>query len=517
MTGMTESQPIIPGFFPDPSICRVGDRYYIVNSSFEYLPGLPIHASTDLVNWAPVGNALTRPSQIAEHEGVASTGIFAPTIRYHDGKFWIIGTNMLELAEGLGHFIITADDPAGPWSDPVHMRGIIGIDPDLMWDEGGVCRITWASVHPEHRGIVSVPIDPTTGEMLQKPQLLWQGSGLAHPEGPHLYRINGWWYLLLAEGGTERGHTITIARARSLDDPFEAAPCNPILTHRSTAHPVQNVGHGDLIELADGTWAAVHLGVRPRGQTPGFHVNGRETFVVGIDWVDGWPVVDESRFTVEDVDHSFTDRFDSETLDQRWLGVGQFPATFSRREIGPGLVIDAVADGGGRAMLATRVPDVEWSAEVQFDATSGSGRFVLRIDEKHGYGLTYDGEAVEATLAMGPVVHTVGRIAVPQGTVPTLRISARIPGSGPYFGPEEPDLIELAVIGEDEVEHIIGAFDGRYLSTEVAGGFTGRVLGIEALAGQLVLRLVRYSTRSGQSTEVRADAVLASVTGMWAK
>ena len=491
---MKASQPIIPGFYPDPSICRAGDTYYVVNSSFEYLPGLPIHSSTDLTTWTTIGNALTRTGQIAEHAGAASGGIYAPTIRHHGGKFWIVGTNVLELGLGLGHFIISADNPSGPWSDPVHVAGTIGIDPDLMWDDEGVCHLTWAAFSPDLRGIASAPIDPLTGALLSQPELLWQGTGLAHAEGPHLYQINGWWYLLLAEGGTERGHTATIARARSLDGPFEAAPGNPILTHRSTASSVQNVGHADLIELVDGSWAAVHLGVRPRGQTPGFHVNGRETFLVGIDWVDGWPVIDEGRFAVETADRSFTDRFDAATLDQRWLGVGQFPTSFTRPHSDSGLVIDADAGGVGRSMLATRVPDIEWSAETQFDATDGSGRFVLRIDDNHGYGLTYDGKAVEATLMIGQVVHAVGRVPMQHGTVPTLRIAARVPESGLHVGPDEPDLIELAVIGDDGTKHNFGNFDGRYVSTEVAGGFTGRVLGIEALAGQIVLRTVRYST-----------------------
>jgi hypothetical protein len=254
------------------------------------------------------------------------------------------------------------------------------------------------------------------------------------------------------------------------------------------------VGHADLVELADGTWAAVHLGVRPRGQTPGFHLNGRETFLVGIDWVDGWPVVDENRWDIKAADHSFTDRFESATLDQRWLGVGQFPSTFTRPKAGSGLVIDT--GGVGRRMLATRVRDLEWSAEAQFDATQGSGKFVLRIDDKHCYAMTFDGDTVRATLTIGPVVHTVGLVPVPAGSIPILRISASLPESGPY-GSVEADLIEFAVIGTAGRVDVIGAFDGRYLSSEVAGGFTGRVLGIEGLTGHITARIFRYSTVNG--------------------
>lgn len=486
---MISHEPILAGFYPDPSVCRVGDTYYLATSSFEYLPGIPVHASTDLVTWTCVGNALTRPTQIAEHGGFGSSGVFAPTIRHHDGRFWIIGTNVNEIPLGRGHFLIHAFDPAGPWSDPVHLTGAIGIDPDIVWDDDGTALVTWCSLDPSQPGIRCAPVDTDTGALLAPSRQLWEGTGLAAPEGPHLYRVDGWWYLLLAEGGTERGHTTTVARARSLDGPFEPAPHNPILSHRSLAHPVQNTGHADLIELPDGSWAAVHLGVRPRGQSPGFHVNGRESFLVGIDWVDGWPVVDKQRFKVPTIDRAFHDSFDSDGLDPRWLGVGRFPSSFTRPAPGGGLVVDADA-GEGAALLAARVTDPLWTASARFEGP-GTGRFVLRIDDRHWYGLTYDGAGVEATLAIGPVQHTIGRVEIPAGALPTLRISAKEAPLLPHGVSLEPDVVELAVSIDGE-EHHIGDFDGRYLSTEVAGGFTGRVLGVEALAGHIHLREVEY-------------------------
>jgi hypothetical protein len=362
-----------------------------------------------------------------------------------------------------------------------------------MWDDADVCRLTWAAFSPTVQGIVSAPVDLTTGALLEEPRQLWQGTGLAHAEGPHLYRIDGWWYVLVAEGGTERGHTSAVARARSLEGPFESAPANPILTHRSTAHSVQSVGHADLVELQDGSWAAVHLGVRPRGQTPLFHVNGRETFLVGIDWVDGWPIVDETRFAVPAADHSFVDRFEGLGPDSRWIAPGSFPSSFTRAVDG-GLEIDAETGVEGAALLATRVPDIEWSVEARFTVESGAGRLVLRIDGDHSYELTYDGDTVQATLQIGPALSVVGEIDVTAGTTPALRISARLPERGPYVGPDEPDLIEMSFIDENGDVHEFGRFDGRYLSTEVAGGFTGRVVGVEALSGQLVLNSFQYST-----------------------
>ncbi|WP_103348111.1 glycoside hydrolase family 43 protein [Amycolatopsis sp. CA-128772] len=469
------TRPIVPGFHPDPSICRVGDAYYLANSSFEYVPGVPIRRSTDLVSWELLGHALTRPGQLPPSAGAANTGIYAPTLRHHDGRFHLVTTNILHE----GHLIVTAENPEGPWSDPVHVRGTEGIDPDLCWDEDGVCHLTWASF--SRPGITSVPIDPVTGRMLAEPRLLWNGTGLAAPEGPHLYRVDGWWYLLLAEGGTERGHAITIARARSIEGPYEPAPSNPILTHRSTTHPVQNTGHGDLVECADGRWAMVYLGVRPRGKTPQYHVNGRETFLAGVDWVDGWPVIDENRFTVPLPDNSFTDTFPTAELHPRWVAPGAAPRT---RWHG-GLVL--------RGFLLTRAPDEQWTAEAHLDVSEGTAAFVVRIDDRHWYGLTADGETVTATLAIGPAVQTVA--AVPAGSRTSLRIRALAPApSGPFHEVVEPDLLELSVVPADGPADVLGTFGGRYLSTEVAAGFTGRMIGVRVLEGTVALREFRYLT-----------------------
>lgn len=487
--------PILAGFYPDPSICRVGDTCYLVNSSFEFLPGLPLHASTDLLTWRPIGNALSRPTQIDENEGIANGGIFAPTIRHHDGRFWIVTTNIWDLGKGKGHFILTADDPSGPWSDPVHVPGTNGIDPDLAWDEHGTCHLTWASFQPGLTGIVSAPLDPTTGELLSAPRPLWQGTGLAHPEGPHLYRVDGWWYLLLAEGGTERGHCVTIARSRSLDEPFEPAPHNPILTHRSTAEPVQNVGHADLVELADGAWAAVHLGVRPQGQTPLFHGLGRETFVVGIDWVDGWPVVVEDRYRPGPADHSFVDRFEGEQLDQRWLGAGSFPASFTTL-LRPGLQVAADHPGPGKSLVACRVRDQQWSATATIETAGGVARFQVRMDDRHWYGFEIGPARTDAVLQIGPARRTVAAIDRPADTPATVVITA-LPGTTNSLGADEPDLIELSIVHPDGSVQVIGAFEGRYLSTEVAGGFLGRMVGVEALDGRPVVRSVDYQARTG--------------------
>lgn len=486
------TQPVLPGFYPDPSICRVDDTYYLISSSFEYLPGIPIHASTDLVSWTRIGNALTRPSQVAESPGYPSSGIFAATIRHHAGRFWIIGTNVNEIPEGRGHFLIHSDDPAGEWSDPIHITPATGIDPDIVWDDDGIAHVTWCSLDPNAPGILSAPVDTATGAMLGSARPLWEGTGLAAPEGPHLYRIGDWWYLVLAEGGTERGHTATIARSRTLHGSFEPAPHNPFLSHRSLAHPVQSVGHADLIELPDGSWAAVHLGTRPVGPSPGFHVNGRETFIVGIDWHNGWPVPVEDRFVVPNVDRSFDESFSDDCLHARWLGVGRFPSSFTSHDSRGGLVIDASA---APALLAARATDTAWNASARFTTQSGEGRFIVRIDEHHAYTLSYDGTNVDAALTIGPTQQPVGRWKVPDGATPTLTIRVRPARLMPHGISLEPDRIELAASAGGEHQSF-GDFDGRYVSTEVAGGFTGRVFGVEARRGRIHLHNITYSPTS---------------------
>ena len=483
--------PIVPGFHPDPSICRVGDTYYLANSSFEYVPGVPIRRSADLVSWELVGHALTRPSQLPPSDGAANTGIYAPTLRHHDGRFHLVTTNILEAHRG--HLIVTAEDPAGRWSDPVHVAGTDGIDPDLCWDDAGVCHLTWTSFRPELPGIASAPIDPATGAMLGEPRLLWNGTGLAAPEGPHLYRVDGWWYLLLAEGGTERGHAVTVARARTLEGPYEPAPANPILTHRSTTHPVQNTGHADLVERPDGSWAMVYLGVRPRGKTPQFHVNGRETFLAGVDWVDGWPVVAEDRFTISPADTGFTDGFATAELHPRWVAPGVSPRT---DWAGPGEL-------NLTGHLLTRALDEHWTAVARLDVSRGTAAFAVRIDERHWYGLTADGTAVTATLAIGPAVHRAATVAA--GPRVSLRIRAiRPPASGPFREAAEPDLIELSILDDDGRALVLGSFDGRYLSTEVAAGFTGRMIGVQVVDGTAALREFRYSPGEAASDVAKA-------------
>ncbi len=465
--------PVIPGFFPDPSVCRVGEDYYLVNSSFEYAPGIPIHHSRDLRTWTQLGNVLTRESQFPAGVSAASRGIYAPTIRHRDGTFFVVGTNV---ERGGEQFVVTATDPAGPWSDPIVFPGLGGIDPDLAWDEDGACVLTYCALDEALRPaggslpvIAQVRIDLDRGIRLEDPRVIWRGSGLAHPEGPHLFRRGEWWYLLTAEGGTERGHAVCVARSRAIDGPFELAPSTPLFSRRSTGFPVQNTGHADLVERPDGEWAMVYLGVRPRGFTPGFHVIGRETFLARVEWVDDWPVVYTDDVLPGRPDTAFVDDFSTAELHPRWVSPGAALGAFVSTHPDGGVALETRPTP---AALSVRARDLRWRYEVRVDASAGVALGV-RLDEQHGYEIALDAGAAEVRARIGPLAASVGS-ARATGDVVTLVVEAV---DATHDGPDD---LRFGLV-DDDGERWLATLDGRYLSAEVAGGFTGRTLGLRAL------------------------------------
>lgn len=296
--------PILPGFYPDPSICRVGDDFYMVTSSFSYYPGVPIFHSKDLAHWEQLGHVLNRPEQLPCGYEMLSGGIFAPTIRYHEGVYYMITTNM---SLGEKNFIVTALDPAGPWSDIHVIEGADGIDPSLFFDDDG--RAYYTGTTRVNEGDHSYPaiwgqeIDLKAMKLVGQRKILWRGAMInaASPEGPHIYKKDGWYYLMIAEGGTEHMHAVTIGRCSEVLGSYEGYPGNPILTHRHLGkmYPICNVGHADLVELQDGSWYMVCLASR---LMDGYHkILGRETFMVPVVWEDEWPVVNPGRGHLEDV------------------------------------------------------------------------------------------------------------------------------------------------------------------------------------------------------------------------
>ncbi|MGW7258029.1 glycoside hydrolase family 43 protein [Streptomyces sp. NPDC054834] len=485
--------PVIPGFHPDPSVCRVGGDYYLVCSSFEYFPGIPLFHSRDLVHWRQIGNVLDRPGQWELPDDIpASGGIYAPTIRYHDGRFHVITTDV----GGIGTFLVTSERPEGPWSDPVRI-GLPGIDPDLAWDEDGSC---WCAM----AGVTVARIDPATGEVLEGPLPAWSGTGMQHPEAPHLYRIGDWWYLMLAEGGTALGHGVSIARARSPRGPWEPAPGNPLLTHRGTDRPIQCTGHADLVRAADGSWWMLLLGTRPRGFFPTFHVLGRETFLAPVEWADGWPRVGpvRERHPAPTAWHPVEpapvrDDFDAPDLAPYWISPRRRPeGSWSLTEQPGRLTLTATGsslDRPGCTFVGRRQQHPDCRAAALVDAGAGRAGLSVLLDEAHHYDLEVGGGVVSVVARIGPVRQRLAEHPVPPGPV-TLAVEVRtdrvLPPTATAGGQEAPgiraggpDTVSFSVESAGETVRL-AELDGRYLSTEVAGGFTGRVLGMYATEGR---------------------------------
>ena len=323
---MKYKNPIIPGFNPDPSICRVGEDFYLVTSTFEFFPGVPIYHSKNLVNWELINHCLTRDSQLPLEGAVVSKGIYAPTIRYYNGTFFMTTTNV---SKG-GHFIVHTKDIYKEWSEPAYVdQG--GIDPSLFWDDDGRCYFVSNGLDENDRvSIYLCELDPFTGEKYTKTTLISYGCGGRYPEAPHIYKKNGYYYLMLAEGGTEYGHMETMQRSKNIYGPYEKCPHNPILSHRDTPGPIQATGHADIVEDQNGNWWLVCLAVRPMKDVHLHHL-GRESFLAPVVWnEDGWPVVgNEGKIDFEmdaplpgpsplPVSLDFCDNFDQDKLDLRW-------------------------------------------------------------------------------------------------------------------------------------------------------------------------------------------------------
>ena len=294
--------PILAGFHPDPSVCRVGDDYYLVNSSFSYTPGLPIYHSKDLVNWQFLTYAFESQSDLNFRKQVGmSRGIFAPTIREHNGVFYIVST-AIDAGE---NFIITATNPAGPWSDPVWLPELNGgIDPDIFFDDGKtyISHNGPAPAEPlydGHRALYMWEYDHQKQAVVASSKRLLVDGGAdisTKPiwiEGPHLYKIGNWYYLSAAEGGTADDHSQVIFRSKTLAGEFTPFSGNPILTQRDLSkdriNPINATGHADMVQTPNGEWWTVFLGTRNYDK---IHFNtGRETFLLPVQWQDEWPVI----------------------------------------------------------------------------------------------------------------------------------------------------------------------------------------------------------------------------------
>ncbi|MBQ3671113.1 MAG: glycoside hydrolase family 43 protein [Treponema sp.] len=320
------SNPVRRGFYPDPSVIRVGDDFYMVNSSFQYFPAIPISHSKDMVHWETIGFAVTNSEWLDLSSIPDSHGIWAPDIEYINGRFFITAT--LRLAGDntstdkvlRRQLIVSSDKAEGPYSRPTWIE-IDNIDPSLFVDTDGT---PYMAIAPGVR-LARLSADLTRAE--SEPLTAWSGTGERCSEGPHVFFKDGWYYAMVAEGGTGYGHGINVARSRNLFGPYEPSPYNPVMRQKNPAAPIQRSGHGKLVQAQDGSWWCYYLCGRPNDGK--FTTCGRETALDRVEWTsDGWFTVNGGRGPSEQAEspclpavvyeQNARDDFDSEELARDW-------------------------------------------------------------------------------------------------------------------------------------------------------------------------------------------------------
>jgi xylan 1,4-beta-xylosidase len=490
--------PILPGFYPDPSICRVGDDFYLVTSTFEYFPGLPIFHSRDLVHWRQIGHVLDRPSQLPLDNIRPSGGLYAPTIRFSQGVFYVINT-LVDGKAKAGNFIVTTTDPAGSWSEPYWLENAPGIDPSLFFDDDGrVWYVGNRTATPEqyhgHKEIWLQELDLKNMCLVGEPRILWYGAAkrAGWAEAPHIYRIRDYYYLMIAEGGTGHHHAVTIARSDVVTGPYEANPGNPILTHRHLGldYPIVGTGHADLVETQTGEWWMVMLAMRPYG---GYFYNlGRETFLAPVRWEDDWPIVSpgtgriESSYPVPDLPEcrwptaSACDNFERLVLAPQWNFLRTPRDEFWSLSERPGylrlrLRPERLSEHASPSFVGRRQQHICFSAQTALEFAPQTTH-----------------ECAGLALLQNSDFHF--RLVVTLGTEVVVRLIKRAQGVEEILceQPIQPGRLYLKVEAHEQAYSFYAAsepgrwfpvaqdIDGRILSTPVAGGFVGTYIAMYA-------------------------------------
>ena len=509
------SNPIISGGYPDPSICKVGDTFYIVNSSFEYFPGLPIHKSKDLINWELIGYGLHRKSQVDSTVNLidvqSNGGIHAPTIRYKDGVYYIITTNVYYDEEkektDMVNFIITAKNPAGPWSDPIHIVGAPGIDPDLFFDDDGKAWYVGNQMpeNPNFDGEGEIwlqELDLSEFKLVGEKHLLWRGAcGGVWAEGPHIYKKDGRYYLLIAEGGTSFNHAVMVALSDKIEGPYISNPRNPIITSRHLTYDnwVNSTGHGDIIELDDGRNYMVLLGIRnqiERGSNM-----GRETFIVPLTWEREpfewkeikhlWPVVSPEtgrveilnnvvfNNTIQNNDRSFTDNFETESLYLNW-NFRRYPLEdiyqINKEESRLDLLChpNKIKERGRAALLGFKQTesDFEYLTQMYFDPNSSDSEAGISLFQK-------DDNYINFTIIKKGDKHNLQAYVVKNGEILEIIKDElkQYKGNIKFKVIAEKDIYKLYYSSKGINFNLFTTFEGSLLKSN---GYTGAHLGLYA-------------------------------------
>lgn len=495
--------PILTGYYPDPSVLRVGDDYYLVNSSFAHYPGLPIFRSKDLVNWTQIGNAIDRPEQLDFKGRRLSQAVFAPAISHHDGTFYIVNT----CVECSGNFVITAKNPAGPWSNPIWLP-FEGIDPSIYW-EGDKAYIVNNRAPDEpprysgHRAIWIQEYDWRAGKMVgESTQIVNGGVDISQKpvwiEGPHIFRKDGYYYLTAAEGGTSVNHSQVVFRSKALRGPYAPFEGNPILTQRGLdpARPamIGSAGHAQLVQTQTGDWWATFLAVRPYDADDHYNI-GRETFLLPVEWKDGWPIILPRGQAIPHAlkvpnlpaqpkpdlptsgDFAYVEEFEGQALPMEWIGIRTPHKPFYQLrggalELGTGSAIGDL--DGVPAFIGRR----QQHANATFTTTL---RYTpVRDGDRAGLAAV---QSDRSNLFFG-LTRIAGKAAVALYTrdaadTDTLVASAPVATSGPI-------TLTLRITGGTMAfDYAVGSrtktlkadVDATLLSTKKAGGFVGTVVG----------------------------------------
>jgi len=496
VTGEPEGfkNPVLPGFHADPSVCRAGNDFYLVNSTFQYFPGVPVFHSKDLVNWEQVGNCLTRPSQVDLKGTDGNSGIYAPTIRYNNGRFYMVTT----VFPSRRHFYVWTDNPAGEWSEPVVIDFAIGSCDPTLYFEDDKCYFLW-----KEGDIKICEIDVKTGKQLGEIHHLGVGLGGRYPEGPHIYKQDGYYYLLLAEGGTEHGHHVNILRSKNLFGPYQPNPDNPIMSHfnmKMQNSQIQGLGHADLIQAPDSSWWMICLGYRTSGYLQ--HVMGRETMLAPVRWEQGgWPVVNGDGTLQTDmkcktlplvampkdpIREEFDyikrdapkDSYHSLGLPMGWMSLcnpdySRYSLTERKGWLRLHPSTTNLSETASPTFIARRQTELNFTATAPFDLAhlsegmqTGITAYAAPLNHYDVVAEKRNGQIIiKSNVRLGQTSHSEKEFAL-SGTRAYLRITS---DKDFYY-------LQASSDGKNFVE--LAKMEYRFLSTETIGGFTGVMLGL---------------------------------------
>ncbi len=476
---MKYQNPIVRGFYPDPSVCAANGKYYLVCSSFQYFPGVPLFESDDLVNWTQIGHVLTRKSQVMLDKIASSGGVFAPTIRFNNGRFYMVTTN----DSTHKNFYVYTDNIYGEWSEPIEVDQD-GIDPSLYFEDDCVYFMSNGTDDEGKGGVVQCEINIATGKKLSPSKCIWQGTGGRFLESPHLYKINGTYYLMAAEGGTEYGHMITCARSDSVWGRFESFPKNPVITNRNKApYIIQGIGHGDLIQDKYGDWHILCLGFRQLGEWTPYHNLGRETFLVPVTFNSdgtfyaGYDGTCDFEYEIKgDFSQELCCRYTFANSRLEWVNL-RHPVTENYELTDEKAVLrgteKTLDDVDSPTFLGIRQREFNGVIRAKVILEGGEAGITAYMCEQEHYDIavrkTDSGYEAAAKLNIGGIKHTAG-------TCP-------ISGNGAELIIKTDSKGYSLIVSENGGEKVLGYGQAKYLSSEVSGGFTGTVLGLYAVNG----------------------------------